>query len=99
MEIVDLTDKYHENYFVCLEDWSDEMKETGNHKEMWYNQMKDKELRVRLAIDDDKVCGMIQYSPVEHLFVEDSKALTLKKMNNWRSYPIEAGVIKALTIY
>lgn len=95
MEIVDLTDKYQENYFVCLEDWSDEIKEAGNHKEMWYNQMKDKGLRVKLAIDDDKVCGMIQYSPAEHSFVEGSKALTLKKINNLRSYPIEAGVIKA----
>ena len=70
MEIIDLTEKYQEKYLVCLEDWSDEIKEAGNHKEMWYNQMKDKGLRVKLAIDDDKVCGMVQYTPVEHSFVE-----------------------------
>ncbi len=70
MEIVDLSEKYLQTYFVCLEDWSEEMKEAGNHKELWYERMKDKGLRVKLAVDNDKVCGMIQYVPAEHSFIE-----------------------------
>ncbi|MDH4218418.1 MAG: GNAT family N-acetyltransferase [Candidatus Aminicenantes bacterium] len=70
MEIIDLTEEYQEKYFVCLEDWSEEMKEAGNHKELWCNKMKDKGLRVKLAIDDNKVCGMVQYVPVEYSFID-----------------------------
>jgi GNAT superfamily N-acetyltransferase len=70
MDIVDLTEKYTDKYFLCLEDWSGEIKEAGNHKEIWYKKMKDKGLRVKLAVEDDKVCGMIQYVPIEHSFVE-----------------------------
>lgn len=39
------------------------MKEAGDHKALWYEKMKDKGLRVKLAADGDKVCGMIQYVP------------------------------------
>lgn len=70
MEIIDLTEKYQESYFVCLEDWSEEMKEAGNHKELWCSRMKDKGLRVKLAVEDDKACGMIQYIPVEYSNVD-----------------------------
>jgi hypothetical protein len=70
MKIVDPSEKYLQTFFVCLEDWSAEMKEAGNHKELWYQRMKDKGLRVKLAVDNDKVCGMIQYVPVEYSFVE-----------------------------
>jgi GNAT superfamily N-acetyltransferase len=66
MEIVDLTEKYHNIYFCCLEDWSDDIKEAGNHKEIWFNEMKDKGLRVKLAVENDKALGMIQYVPVEY---------------------------------
>jgi GNAT superfamily N-acetyltransferase len=66
MEIKDLTEEYQEKYFVCLEDWSEEVKEAGNHKELWWCKMKDKGLRVKLALDGDKVCGMIQYVPAEY---------------------------------
>ncbi len=67
MKIIDLVDEYKQLYFVCLEDWSEEMKEAGNHKENWYNKMKDKGLRVKLALDDrGEVGGMIQYTPIEH---------------------------------
>ncbi|MFC2021578.1 GNAT family N-acetyltransferase, partial [Chloroflexota bacterium] len=56
---------------VCLEDWSEEMKEAEDHKETWYHKMKDKGLRVKLALDDNgQVGGMIQYTPVEHSFAE-----------------------------
>ncbi len=67
MNIIDLDEKHLPLYLVCLEDWSDEMKEAGNHKEIWYNRMKDKGLRVKLALDDEGVVGgMIQYVPIEY---------------------------------
>ncbi len=56
---------------MCLEDWSDEMKEAGDHKELWYNKMKDKGLGVKIAVtEDDKVVGMIQYVPLEYSTAE-----------------------------
>ena len=73
MKIVDLTKDHEQLYFVCLEDWSEEIKEAGNHKESWYDKMKDKGLRVKLALDDDgQVGGMIQYVPIEHSLAEGS---------------------------
>ena len=69
MEITELTDRHLEKYYVCLEDWSEEIKEADDHKEIWYNQMKDKGLRAKLALDDkERVGGMIQYIPVEYSF-------------------------------
>ncbi len=70
MEIVDFEEKYAEKYFLCLEDWSEEMKEAGNHKEIWFSKMKEKGLRVKLAVENDRVFGMIQYIPCEHSFIE-----------------------------
>lgn len=71
MKIVDLTEEHQKLYFVCLEDWSDEMKEAGDHKETWFHKMKDKGLRVKLALDENgNVGGMIQYTPIEFSFVE-----------------------------
>lgn len=71
MRIIDLKQEYESLYFVCLEDWSEEMQEAGDHKQCWYNRMKDQDLRVKLALDEDgNVGGMIQYVPVEHSFVE-----------------------------
>ena len=64
MKIIDLNDEYRNLFFVCLEDWSEEIKEAGNHKEIWYNKMKDKGLIVKLALDDnEQVGGMIQCVP------------------------------------
>ena len=69
MNIIDLADKHNQLYFACLEDWSDEMKEAGNHKELWYHKMKDKGLGVKLALDDNgEVGGMIQYVPIDYSF-------------------------------
>jgi len=71
MKIIDLAAEHEQLYFVCLEDWAEEMKEARDHKEVWYNKMKDKGLRVKLALGDNgQVGGMIQYTPVEHSFVE-----------------------------
>ena len=71
MKIENLTEKHLDTYCVCLEDWSDEMKEAGNHKANWYSEMKDKGLGVKLAISEEgKAVGMIQYIPVEHSYAE-----------------------------
>jgi len=67
MEIVELSPDYEETYFHCLEDWSDEMAEAGDHKRRWYAKMRDRGLRVKLALDDRyRPVGMIQYLPIEH---------------------------------
>ena len=71
MKIVDLTKEHKQLYFWCLEDWSDEMKQSGSHKANWFEKMKDKGLGVKLALDDEgEVGGMIQYLPIEHTFIE-----------------------------
>lgn len=73
MKIIDLDERNVPLYFVCLEDWSKDAKEAGNHKEIWYRRMKDKGLRVKLALDDNGIAGgMIQYIPIEHSFAEGS---------------------------
>lgn len=67
MEIVDLSLEYEDSYLRCLEDWSCEMDEAGDHKVRWYQQMRDRGLRVKLALDDQRrPVGMIQYLPIEH---------------------------------
>ena len=67
MRIIDLQSEHEALYFVCLEDWSDEIREAGSHKERWYRRMKSQGLRVKLALDDaGTVAGMIQYLPIEH---------------------------------
>jgi GNAT superfamily N-acetyltransferase len=70
MQIVDISEKYANSYFMCLEEWSEELKDAGNHKELWYEKMKEKGLRIKLAIEEEVACGMIQYVPVEESFVE-----------------------------
>ncbi len=71
MKITDLTDERKELYFQCLEDWSAEIKEAGDHKKVWYEAMKPKGLGVKLALDDNgEVGGMIQYIPTECSSVE-----------------------------
>ncbi|MBI3993100.1 MAG: GNAT family N-acetyltransferase, partial [Candidatus Lambdaproteobacteria bacterium] len=71
MNIADLTVETQPLYFQCLEDWSDEMQESGDHKARWYEHMKDKGLGVKLALDERGVVGgMIQYVPIEHAIAE-----------------------------
>jgi GNAT superfamily N-acetyltransferase len=71
MEVIDLRQEHENLFFQCLEDWSDEMKDAGSHKESWYHRMKDRGLRVKLAKDDRGIVGgMIQYLPVENTYVE-----------------------------
>jgi len=69
MEVVDLEKENEKLYFMCLQDWSEEIKEAGNHKENWYIKIRKKGLRVKLARDDRGIIGgMIQYCPIEHSF-------------------------------
>ena len=71
MKIVPLSEEYEDNYFVCLEDWSDEISEGKDHKELWFQKMKDKGLGVQLALnEEEKPVGMIHYIPIEHSFIE-----------------------------
>ena len=71
MKIVDLDEHHLSLYLECLEDWSSETKEAGHHKEVWYRKMRDKGLRVKLALDDHgTVGGMIQYVPIEYSMVD-----------------------------
>jgi len=67
MKITDLTDEHVESFLICLEEWSEDMKDAGDQRRQWYNEMKDKGLRVKLAFNDAGVlAGFIQYLPVEH---------------------------------
>lgn len=71
MEIIDLAEDTRIDYFTCLEEWSDDMKDGVCRKECWYNKMKDKGLRVKLARNDAGIItGMIQYAPIEHSWTE-----------------------------
>jgi GNAT superfamily N-acetyltransferase len=71
MKIIDMTEEHKSDYFLCLEDWSGEIKEAGDHKEQWYEKVKDKGFGVKLAVDDRGVVGgMIQYMPIEQTHVE-----------------------------
>lgn len=73
MKIIDLSPEHEHLYCCCLEDWSAEMKEAGNHKEKWYKEYINKGLRVKLAEDENgQIGGMIQYLPIEHSFFEGS---------------------------
>jgi len=71
MRIIDLESEHHGSFFKCLEDWSQQMAEAGDHKQRWFEQVRDRGLRVKLALDDeDRVGGMIQYVPAELAPVE-----------------------------
>ncbi len=70
MEIINLSEKYRRDYCLCCEDWSDEIKEAGDHKERWYARMKDRGLGVKIALHEGRPCGLIQYVPIEQSFAE-----------------------------
>ena len=71
MQIIPLSPEHEKVYCACLEDWSDEMHEAGDHKARWLEKMRDRGLRVKLALDDQGVVGgMIQYVPIEESFVD-----------------------------
>ena len=68
---MDLSEEHRELYFICLEDWSEEVKEGVGRKRDWFAKMKARGLRVKLALDDKGVVGgMIQYAPIEWTHVD-----------------------------
>ena len=70
MKIIDITEKHEPLYFLCLAEWSDDLKEAGDHKQEWYHKVKHLGLGVKLALDDrGEVGGMIQYMPIEQTHV------------------------------
>ena len=74
MRIVDLIEKYNEDYFLCLEEWSNPFRDAMHLKRKWYEKMKEKGLRVKLALDKKGVVGgMIHYLPIEHSFVDGER--------------------------
>jgi N-acetylglutamate synthase-like GNAT family acetyltransferase len=71
MKITDISPENEQHYFCCLEEYSDDLKDAGDHKEKWYRHMKDKGVRVKFAEDDNGIIGgMIQYVPIEYSIVQ-----------------------------
>ena len=66
MNVVDLSLELEPAYLACLEEWSDDMSEAGDRKALWFDKMRDRGLRVKLALDDGQPVGMIQYLPIEN---------------------------------
>ncbi len=76
MKVIDLDSRHHDLYFHCLEEWSDDIKEAGDHKSCWYQKYKDRGLRVKLAVEDTgRIGGMIQYLPIEESHVQGEDLL------------------------
>lgn len=61
-----LTPEHVPLYLVCLEDWPGaDVADAGDHKARWYARMRERGLRVKLALDGDgRVGGMIQSVPI-----------------------------------
>ncbi len=67
MKMIDLSPDFEAEYFQCLEEWSEDMKDSGEQRKIWYQQMLHKGLRVKLAITDEGIVGgFIQYLPIRH---------------------------------
>lgn len=67
MKIINLTKEIEPLYFVCLAEWNEELDKVKSIKEKWYNEMKRKGLRIKIALNDEGVIsGMIEYMPIEY---------------------------------
>jgi len=53
MKIVDITPETEKQYYCCLEEWSDDIREAGDHKQRWYEYMKGKGVKVKFVRDAD----------------------------------------------
>ncbi len=62
MRIADISKENENLYFCCFEEWSDEMKEAGEYKQRWYEQMKDYGVKVKFALDWNNSTGGITMS-------------------------------------
>lgn len=74
MKVVDLPEDRRDLFCICLEDWSEDARESGPKRRHWLDRcMEHNGLRARLALDDNGIeGGMIQYGPIEHSFVAGS---------------------------
>src|SRR3972149_3731611 len=71
MKVIDLPVEQEQTYFLCLEEWSEEIREAGDHKAKWFERMRGQGLRVKVAVDDSGIIGgMIHYVPIEKVAVE-----------------------------
>ena len=71
MKVIDLPVEQEQAYFLCLEEWSEEIREAGDHKAKWFERMRDQGLRVKVAVDDSgTIGGMVHYVPIEKVAVE-----------------------------
>ena len=71
MKVIDLPVEQEQAYFLCLEEWSEEIREAGDHKARWFERMRDQGLRVKVAVDDSgTIGGLIHYVPIEKVAVE-----------------------------
>lgn len=70
MGVIDLQPEHYASYFNCLEEWSADIGEAGDHKACWFHRYSQFGLRVKLYQDDDgALAGMIQYLPIEHSYI------------------------------
>ena len=84
MEIIDLSEAYYPQYLCCLEDWSDDIKEAGDGKRLWFEMMHEKGLRVKLAVIDGRAvstgpppaCSAAVTVPVASTNLRNSPTLT-----------------------
>jgi len=72
MGIIDLDEGSRELFCLCLEDWSDDAKESGPKRRQWLDRCQQHHgLRAKLAVDDNGIeGGMIQYGPIERSHVD-----------------------------
>lgn len=71
MRIVDVSEEKKELFCLCLEDWSDEARESGDKRCRWLDRCRAQGLQARFALDDRGVeGGMIQFGPIEQSFVD-----------------------------
>ncbi len=68
VRVIDLPPEHESLYLVCLEDWPGaDVAGAGEHKARWFDRMRDRGLRVKLALDaEGRVGGMIHSLPIEH---------------------------------
>jgi GNAT superfamily N-acetyltransferase len=75
IEIIDFSEEYAPQYFVCLEEWNSDLAEARAIKEKWYRIMTERGLRVKVArADDGMIDGMIEFMPIEYSFAKGSDA-------------------------
>ncbi|MBN2200775.1 GNAT family N-acetyltransferase [bacterium] len=65
MQIENLSDSTLPPYLACLEEWSDDIREAGGRKAAWLEKMKNRGLKVKVAVEDGETVGMIQAVPIE----------------------------------